>query len=201
MRCLRPQGLYCLAGNFYIDPKRAVGHAVETHAHSDHARRGSALILSTYRWNKSDEIQNSGLRFRFASTSKGAALKPIQVSAQGATTGIEIHRQLQLARASANDNYSSEVSIESRFQSDGFEFEVSGRIDGLYKATAEARPHIEEIKSSFNMFELLRRLKTSQDEHPVLPATAYVRLFLLVTRKNHSKAHSAFGFITKPRID
>jgi putative mRNA 3-end processing factor len=36
-----PQGLYCEAGGFYIDPHRAVDLAVVTHAHSDHARRGS----------------------------------------------------------------------------------------------------------------------------------------------------------------
>ena len=34
-------GLFCPAGDFYIDPGRAVDHAVITHAHSDHARRGS----------------------------------------------------------------------------------------------------------------------------------------------------------------
>ncbi len=38
---LTPKGLYCRAGNFYIDPSGAVDHAVVTHAHSDHARRGS----------------------------------------------------------------------------------------------------------------------------------------------------------------
>ncbi len=36
-----PKGLYCAAGDFYIDPHRAVERAVTTHAHSDHARRGS----------------------------------------------------------------------------------------------------------------------------------------------------------------
>jgi putative mRNA 3-end processing factor len=36
-----PEGLYCRAGNFYIDPSRAVENAVVTHAHSDHARRGA----------------------------------------------------------------------------------------------------------------------------------------------------------------
>jgi putative mRNA 3-end processing factor len=35
------KGLYCPAGNFYIDPKSAVEQAVITHAHSDHARKGS----------------------------------------------------------------------------------------------------------------------------------------------------------------
>ncbi|MDZ4834293.1 MAG: ligase-associated DNA damage response exonuclease [Candidatus Melainabacteria bacterium] len=34
-------GLYCPAGNFYIDPWRAVDTAIITHAHSDHARFGS----------------------------------------------------------------------------------------------------------------------------------------------------------------
>jgi putative mRNA 3-end processing factor len=36
-----PKGLYCAAGDFYIDPHRAVDVAVITHAHSDHARKGS----------------------------------------------------------------------------------------------------------------------------------------------------------------
>ena len=36
-----PLGLYCPAGDFYIDPWRAVERAVVTHAHADHARAGS----------------------------------------------------------------------------------------------------------------------------------------------------------------
>ncbi len=40
------KGLYCEAGGFYIDPHRAVDVAVITHAHSDHARRGSKLYLT-----------------------------------------------------------------------------------------------------------------------------------------------------------
>lgn len=35
------QGLYCPAGDFYVDPSRAVERAVITHAHRDHARPGS----------------------------------------------------------------------------------------------------------------------------------------------------------------
>mgnify|MGYP000868106906 CR=1 FL=1 len=35
-----PRGLYCQAGDFYIDPTQAVDRAVITHGHSDHARRG-----------------------------------------------------------------------------------------------------------------------------------------------------------------
>lgn len=37
---LRPQGLYCPPGDFYIDPWRPVPRAVITHAHADHARWG-----------------------------------------------------------------------------------------------------------------------------------------------------------------
>jgi putative mRNA 3-end processing factor len=35
------RGLYCSEGDFYIDPHRTVDQAVVTHAHSDHARKGS----------------------------------------------------------------------------------------------------------------------------------------------------------------
>lgn len=42
---LRPQGLYCPAGDFYVDPWRPADRAVITHAHSDHARSGSAAYL------------------------------------------------------------------------------------------------------------------------------------------------------------
>lgn len=42
---LRPQGLYCPAGDFYIDPWRKVDRAVITHAHADHARAGHAHYL------------------------------------------------------------------------------------------------------------------------------------------------------------
>lgn len=40
-------GLYCAAGDFHIDPWRPVARAVITHAHSDHARVGSAAYLAT----------------------------------------------------------------------------------------------------------------------------------------------------------
>jgi putative mRNA 3-end processing factor len=40
------QGLYCEAGDFFIDPSGAVENAVLTHAHSDHARRGATKYYS-----------------------------------------------------------------------------------------------------------------------------------------------------------
>ncbi len=44
---LRPEGLYCPAGDFHIDPWRPVPRAVITHAHADHARRGHGAYLAT----------------------------------------------------------------------------------------------------------------------------------------------------------
>jgi putative mRNA 3-end processing factor len=42
---LTDRGFYCKAGGFYIDPWRPVRRAVVTHAHSDHAYRGSREYL------------------------------------------------------------------------------------------------------------------------------------------------------------
>ena len=42
----RPEGLYCPAGDFYIDPWRPVDRAVITHAHADHARPGHGHYLA-----------------------------------------------------------------------------------------------------------------------------------------------------------
>ncbi|HXT18930.1 MAG TPA: ligase-associated DNA damage response exonuclease [Gemmatimonadaceae bacterium] len=42
---LNERGLYCSAGDFYVDPWEPVSRAVITHAHGDHARWGSANYL------------------------------------------------------------------------------------------------------------------------------------------------------------
>ncbi len=44
---VRPEGLYCVPGDFFVDPLRAVARAVITHAHADHARPGHAAALAT----------------------------------------------------------------------------------------------------------------------------------------------------------
>jgi putative mRNA 3-end processing factor len=43
----RPEGLYCEAGGFYIDPWRPVDKAIITHAHADHARTGSTRYIAS----------------------------------------------------------------------------------------------------------------------------------------------------------
>ncbi len=42
-----PQGVYCPAGDFHIDPVQPVARAVITHAHADHARAGHGATLAT----------------------------------------------------------------------------------------------------------------------------------------------------------
>ncbi len=42
-------GLYCPAGDFYVDPWSPVPRAVVTHGHADHARRGSEAYLTASR--------------------------------------------------------------------------------------------------------------------------------------------------------
>ncbi len=42
---LTDRGLYCEAGDFYVDPWRPVARAVLTHAHSDHAHVGNESYL------------------------------------------------------------------------------------------------------------------------------------------------------------
>lgn len=44
---VRPEGLYCAPGDFYVDPWRPVATALITHAHADHARPGSQRYLAT----------------------------------------------------------------------------------------------------------------------------------------------------------
>ena len=44
---VRPEGLYCVPGDFFIDPVRPVARAVITHGHADHARPGNASVLAT----------------------------------------------------------------------------------------------------------------------------------------------------------
>ncbi|MCP1572762.1 putative mRNA 3-end processing factor [Herbaspirillum rubrisubalbicans] len=46
MVVVRKEGLYCVPGDFYIDPWRPVARAVITHAHADHARPGHGHYLA-----------------------------------------------------------------------------------------------------------------------------------------------------------
>jgi len=58
---LRPEGLYCPAGDFHIDPWRPVSRAVITHGHGDHARVGmgqyhcTTQTLPILRWRLGEQ--------------------------------------------------------------------------------------------------------------------------------------------------
>jgi DNA excision repair protein ERCC-2 len=83
--------------------------------------------------------------------------------------GLEIHQEVQAARARSHANYRPEVQLTHTFEAGGFSFEVGGRVDGLFEtveSVTESCPRIEEIKSAFNIYELQKRLRESTHEHP-----------------------------------
>ena len=41
-----PKGLYCVPGDFFIDPHSGVDRAIVTHGHGDHARPGHRSTLA-----------------------------------------------------------------------------------------------------------------------------------------------------------
>lgn len=44
---IKPAGIYCPYGNFYLDPQMAVAQAVISHAHADHAVSGNKDVFCT----------------------------------------------------------------------------------------------------------------------------------------------------------
>lgn len=86
-------------------------------------------------------------------------------SAMGTTLqkGVELHQKIQAERIAIIPDYQAEKSISWTFEKDEYQFEVSGRMDGFIPGT---KPLIEEIKSSFNIFDLSKRLKDKRFDHP-----------------------------------
>ena len=92
--------------------------------------------------------------------------------------GQEIHLRVQKERAEEDDRYRSEVAIGHEFEREEFLFKISGRMDGFYQKEPPERPQIEEIKSSFNIFELKQKLRDSAAPgSSLLPSAANLRLF------------------------
>src|SRR3990167_10258713 len=44
---IKKAGLYCIPGDFYIDPIYPVNKAIITHAHGDHARSGHQHVIAS----------------------------------------------------------------------------------------------------------------------------------------------------------
>lgn len=83
---------------------------------------------------------------------------------RAAQTGTELHQKIQLQRATDFSDYEAEVPVEHDFEADGYVFRVGGRMDGVFRSAKSFK--IEEIKTSFNVYDLLRKLRESQDAHP-----------------------------------
>lgn len=79
--------------------------------------------------------------------------------------GLEIHQKIQEARAKLFPNYQAEVQTKKTFQRGPYQFEICGRMDGFFSGDL---PKIEEIKSSFNIYELWKRIRDSENEHPYI---------------------------------
>ncbi|PSJ16110.1 ATP-dependent DNA helicase [Nitrosomonas supralitoralis] len=79
--------------------------------------------------------------------------------------GNEIHQKLQLKRKNENPSYTSEVYISRQFHWEEYLFEIAGRMDGVY---AEPLPIIEEIKTCFNIKNLLKTLNEIGQDHPYI---------------------------------
>jgi putative mRNA 3-end processing factor len=80
---LRPEakGLYCVPGDFYIDPHEAVDRAIITHGHSDHARGGHNRVLAT-----AETLEVMKLRLGAASGASKQAARLGEVIAIGDVT-------------------------------------------------------------------------------------------------------------------
>ncbi|MBN66776.1 MAG: DNA ligase-associated DEXH box helicase [Rickettsiales bacterium] len=76
---VRPQGVYCVPGDFYIDPLRPVDTAVITHGHADHARAGHGHALATpetlaimqCRYGEEHAAKQTGLPYKTSHTLNG----------------------------------------------------------------------------------------------------------------------------------
>ena len=87
------------------------------------------------------------------------------LSGYGRTTqiGIEIHQQVQKRRARDFANYEAEVPIAFEVERGKFLFRIAGRIDGLFTGP---KPRIEEIKSTFQIQALAKRMREGIYDHP-----------------------------------
>ncbi len=87
---------------------------------------------------------------------------------RGAMVGTEIHQRTQQMRAKLDPLYKAEVTISQTFERGEYVFEIAGRMDGFFEedAAKTRQPRIEEIKSTFNIHDLMRELKNNQATHP-----------------------------------
>lgn len=88
--------------------------------------------------------------------------------------GIEIHQKIQSQKALHDVTYRREMALSWTFEVGAYLFEVSGRLDGLFE---KEEPLLEEIKTSFNIKDLQRKLKQSNDHPYILQLLTYAYIF------------------------
>lgn len=91
------------------------------------------------------------------------SIEPSSGLATSLQKGTELHQKIQQKRMEEFPEYQSEVNLSWTFEKDNYLFEVSGRMDGLLDGK---KPRIEEIKSSFNIFDLAKNIKDKRFDHP-----------------------------------
>ncbi|MDD2582793.1 MAG: ATP-dependent DNA helicase [Desulfuromonadaceae bacterium] len=82
---------------------------------------------------------------------------------RAAAEGQEIHVRVQKQRTKIDPLYQAEVLVSSLFERGGYSFRIDGRMDGIFR---QDLPKIEEIKTTFNIRELSRRLADDPLGHP-----------------------------------
>lgn len=93
--------------------------------------------------------------------------------------GQEIHVALQQKREENFHNYRSEVKVTHYFERNGFRFSVSGQIDGIFDGEI---PIVEEIKSSFDLQDLVAKLKSDPNHPYAMQLKTYMYLLMLTER-------------------
>ena len=101
---MRPEGLYCPAGDFHIDPWRPVPRAVITHGHSDHARSGMGRYhaatpgLPILRWRLGEQdVVGHGYGEPFTLGSARVSLHPAGHVLGSAQVRIEVGGEVWVA--------------------------------------------------------------------------------------------------------
>lgn len=91
------------------------------------------------------------------------SIEPSSVMGTSLQKGMELHQKIQARRLEEVPDYVAEKTISWTFEKDEYRFEVSGRMDGFMPGS---KPLIEEIKSSFNIYDLGKRIKDRRFDHP-----------------------------------
>ncbi len=122
------------------------------------------------------------------------SIEPSSSVATSLQKGMELHQRVQAHRKELIPDYQSEMNLAWSFEKEGYCFEIQGRVDGFIPGD---KPQIEEIKSSFNIFDLSNKVKDRREKHPYfLQLLTYGYIYWL----NHGqKPRLNFHFISSRR--